>query len=66
MCAQYPTIAILNVLYRILKSQKSGVAASGLPNPTPVEGEVGFPMAQDQLRVFTHPPDKNKICDPKL
>ena len=34
-------------------------AASGLPNPTPLEGEVRFVQAQDQQvennnRVFTH------------
>lgn len=58
-------IALLVVNF---EAKRSGSAASGLPNPTPLwEGEVGFPEAQDQQKVFTHPPDTElKFVMPKL
>ena len=37
-------------------------AASGLPNPTPLEGEVRFDQAQDQLMVTTGSPRKVTEC----
>ena len=35
--------------------------ASGLPNPTPMEGEVRFFQAQDQPSVTTHVPVGNRV-----
>ena len=37
-------------------------AASGLPNPTPLEGEVRFVQAQDQQVVITRSPRKITEC----
>ena len=37
-------------------------AACGLPNPTPLEGEVRFVQAQDQQVVTTRSPRKETEC----
>ena len=40
--------------------------ASGLPNPTPVEGEVRFFQAQDQPSVTTHVRVGNRVFSHSL
>ena len=40
--------------------------ASGLPNPTPVEGEVRFFQAQDQPSVTTHARVGNRVFSHSL
>ena len=40
--------------------------ASGLPNPTPVEGEVRFFQAQDQPSGTTHVPVGNRVFSHSL
>ena len=42
-----------------VKSPYTEHAASGLPNSTPLEGEVRFVQAQDQQVVITRSPKKN-------
>lgn len=56
MCP-FPKVQFWHFL-AILLPKGQVMLRAGYPTLTPAwEGEVGFPMAQVQLRVFTHPPD---------
>ena len=45
-----------------MRSPYTEYAASGLPNPTPLEGEVRFFQAQDQQMVTTRSPRTMTEC----
>ena len=49
----YKTVKIIYIMYRLVKSPYIEHAASGLPNPTRLEGKVRFIQAPDQ-QVFPH------------
>ena len=59
-------------MYNYLQYVQSGCSpyteqnASGLPNPTPVEGEVRFFQAHDQSSVTTHVRVGNRVFSHSL
>ena len=55
-------LKILTVCTEQVRSPYTELAASGLPNPTHLEGEVRFDQAQDQQVVTTRSPQIVTEC----